>query len=92
MFIGLTMVIGMPAMAIGHRMGDSRTVKRLLIAGLAVGTMMAGLSVTSELLVRRCLDAGNTGCLDYGAVGVQTLILIIYGVAALLVALRLLRD
>jgi hypothetical protein len=92
LFVGLATIIGLPVMAVAYRRDEILTLRRFLLGGVAVGILVAILSTTSDMLVSRCLDAGNTGCLDYGAVGIQTLILVIYGVASLIATVRLLRG
>ena len=92
LFVGLVTLIGTPVMAVAYRRGEPRTMRKFLFAGLLVGLFVAVLSATSDALVSRCLEAGNTGCLDYGTVGIQTLILVAYGLVSLIATARLIRD
>jgi hypothetical protein len=92
LFVGLATVIGLPVMAVAYWREQLPTLRKFLLAGLAVGLLVAVLSTTSDMLVSRCLDAGNTGCVDYGAVGIRTLILVAYGLVSLIAAVRILRS
>lgn len=92
LFVGLALLIGLPVIAVAYRKQEVRILRGFLLAGIAVGGVAAILSTTSDMLVSRCLDAGNTGCLDYGTVGIQTLLLVVYGVVSLVVTVRLLRG
>ena len=92
LFVGLFTLIGSPVMAVAYRRGKSRTMTKFLFAGLLTGLFAAILSATSDALVSRCDEAGNTGCLDYGTAGIQTLILVAYGLVSLIATVRLIRD
>lgn len=92
LFVGLATLIGLPVVAVAYRRGEQRTMRKFLIAGVVVGVLVAVVSGTSDLLVSRCREAGNTGCLDYGAVGIQTLILVVYGLVSAIGTVRLLRS
>lgn len=92
LFAGLAMAVALPVLVVAHRRGKTEVVRSFLVAGMAVALVAATLSATSDALMSRCRDAGNTGCLDYGMVGFQTLIFLIYGVVSLAGAVRLLRS
>lgn len=91
-FVGLATMIGLPAMVVAFLRREIRTLRKFVIAGVAVGVLVAILAATSDLLVSRCREAGNTGCLDYGATGIQTLILVVYGLVSVVAALRIQRG
>lgn len=92
LFVGLATLIGLPVVAVAYRREQPWTMRRFLFAGVLIGLFVAVLSATSDALVNRCLEAGNTGCLDYGTVGIQTLILVGYGLVSLIGTVRLIRS
>lgn len=91
-FGGIAVVMASPVAIVGLRRGESETVRRFLLGALIVGIFSALVSLGSESLVRRCANAGNTDCVDYGAFGVQVLALGVYGVFSLLRAIAISRN
>jgi hypothetical protein len=66
-------------------------IKRFVIAAVGAGLFCGVLEMNSERLVAQCVAAREVDCVDYGAAGIQALVLIGYGATALLRA-WLLRD
>ncbi len=91
-FGAIAALLAGPVLIVGLRRGLSATVRRFLLGAGIVAVFSALVSLGSDALVRRCFDAGNTGCLDYGAFGVKVLALGVYGVLALLRAIAISRD
>lgn len=91
-FGAIALVLATPVVFIGLRRGQTRTVGRFAIVGCAVALACALLSLGSKSLVRRCLEAGNTECLDYGTLGMQLLALGLYGVVSLVRAVSMARN
>ena len=81
-----------PVAILGLREGLHDTVRRFLTAAAVVALGCALLSWGSNALVDRCLDAGNTGCLDYGAMGMQVLVLSGYGLVSVLRSVSIWRN
>lgn len=92
MFGLIASILAAPVVLIALRSGLMDTVRRFGLFGGGVALGCALVSLGSDALVSRCLDAGNTGCLDYGARGLQALALGLYGVAALLRAIGIARS
>lgn len=88
----IALILATPVVIIAFRRGMTDTVRRFAIVGASVAAGCALVSLGSDALVTRCFDAGNTGCLDYGARGVQALALGLYGVVAVLRAVGIARS
>lgn len=88
----ITAILAGPVVIVALREGLTDTVRRFALVGGAVALGCALLSLGSEALVGRCRDAGNTGCLDYGALGMQVLVLGVYGAVSLLRAFTIARN
>lgn len=81
-----------PVVILGLREGLNETVRRFVIAAAIVALGCALLSWGSNALVSRCMDAGNTECLDYGGLGMQVLALGIFGLVSVLRSVSIWRN
>lgn len=91
-FSGLVLIASVPLLIVALRRQKARTVRHFLIAGGLVALLCAATSAGSERLVRQCREAGNPTCLDYGASGLQLLLLAGYAVVAWIVAYNISRE
>lgn len=80
---GAALLLATPALVIALKRGLRSTVRRFLLASAGVGVATGLLSLVSRWLVDRCREAGNTGCVDYGAAGMQLLVLVAFGIVSL---------
>ena len=64
-------------------MGRIPLIQKFAIAAAIVAAVAASISLSSDILVQQCFDAGNTGCIDFGSAGFRMLLLGGYIVAAL---------
>jgi hypothetical protein len=91
LFTAIMVVAALPVVLLSRRTNPARA-RRFLTAALVSGLVCGVLATTSEKLVDDCIAAGNPSCLDYGAAGMQLMIVIGYAAIALISGFRLWRD
>lgn len=82
LFGAIALFLSAPVTVIGLQSGRRKTVRRFTFAAIVVGVVAASISLVSDWLVGLCREAGNTSCIDYGAAGMQLLLLLAYGIAS----------
>jgi hypothetical protein len=93
-FVPLTSIMvlaALPVVFFSRRTNPAKA-RRFLIAAAVAGLSCGVLAATSKKLVDDCLAAGNTSCLDFGATGLQAMIVIGYAATALISGFLLWRD
>ncbi len=68
-------VFSAPLIFIARRRGREALARRFLIAAAVVAGLSAAIAASSEVLVERCFEAGNTGCVDFGSSGFRMLLI-----------------
>lgn len=91
-FGAIATALGAPVVILGLREGLHDTVRRFVVAAGVVAIGCALLSWGSNGLISRCLDAGNTDCLDYGTRGMQVLALGSYGLVSAIRSVSIWRN
>lgn len=91
-FTGLLALLGAPFFFVAWRKNRFRPLRNFIISAVVIGIICATLATVSERQVMQCLDAGNTDCIDSGAVGMQLLFVGLYAVTAWVNALVMWRD
>ena len=91
-FGAIAAALGAPVWIHGMREDLHDTVRRFVVAAGMVAIGCALLSWGSNALISRCLDAGNTDCLDYGTRGMQVLALGSYGLVSALRSVSIWRN
>ncbi len=91
-FTGVALALWIPLAVIGRRKGRHKTVTRYVYGAIGTGVVCALVASSSERLVDQCEVAGNPTCIDFGATGIQMLLLGGYGFAVLLNAFLVYRD
>lgn len=71
----IMVVLAVPLIVVAVRLKRSPVLVRYLLIALALAVLVAGIEATSNLLVERCVAAGNVGCVDYGASGGKVMII-----------------
>ncbi len=65
----IMVVVALPLFYVARRLRRPKVLIRYAGIAAALALLVAGMEATSRLLVERCMEAGNTGCVDYGAAG-----------------------
>jgi hypothetical protein len=86
LFTGLALVLGAPVFVVARMRHRKKTARGFLIAAGVIGVLSAILSFSSEMLESRCEAAGNPSCLDFGASGLQLVLVVGYVLASWIVA------
>ncbi len=83
-FTGILLVVSIPLLLVARRDGRFDTIRKFLVGAGVVGLLCAIGSATSDALVNKCTDAGNSSsaCIDAGTTGFQVLLVGGYAVAA----------
>lgn len=89
---GLMLLLAVPLFLVTRRTGRRATARRFLIAAVILGVFCAGLSASSERLVNQCRAAGNPTCLDFGASGLQTLLIAGYAIMSWIMTVVVYRE
>lgn len=82
LFGGIALFLSAPVTIIGLQDGRPNTARRFIFGAIVVGVSCASISLVSDWLVGLCREAGNTSCIDYGAAGMQLLLLLAYGIVS----------
>ncbi len=82
LFIAAFVVLALPAVLMARRLGRTDSAKRFLIAALVSGLVCAFIGLGSRGLVNDCENAGNSACFDFGGEGMQTMILVGFGLVS----------
>lgn len=89
---GIFLAFTLPVAILAPRKGHLETPRRFLTAA-GILTLVAALIVTTrEQLIAQCEAVGNTACWDYGGTGFLLLLVVPYGVTALVRTFYLYRD
>ena len=91
-YTGGLLLASVPVMIIAWRWGRVETIRRFAIAAGLIGLMCALLSLTSKELVDSCIAAGNKNCFDFGADGLQLMLVVGYVGTALVRAFLIYND
>lgn len=92
LYAGIVLFVSIPTLVLARRKRRAKTARRFLITGGIIALFCALVSALSERLVRQCEEVGNTSCVDYGATGMQFLLIAGYAVASLTAAIGISRD
>lgn len=92
LFTVLVGTLSIPLVVVARRRGRTETIRKFLLAGAAVAVAGATVSATSERLVRQCEEAGNPTCVDFGAMGIQFVLVAGYGIAVVIATLSIHRS
>jgi len=83
-YLALFLAVAAPPIAFARRRRERATIRHFLVAALLCGVLSGGVAASSRLLVDRCRDQGNTQCHDYGASGLQFVLIAAFaGTAAI---------
>jgi hypothetical protein len=83
--------ISVPVVVLARKRQRRHIGRRFLLAA-GVGSLFASaVTTTSDALVQKCLDAGNTSCFD-GSIGILVLVIGVFAVAAVSTAWVLYKD
>ena len=91
-YTGGLLLAGVPVMIIARRRRRVQTIRRFAIAAGLIGLICATVSVSSEELVDSCIAAGNKNCFDFGADGLQLMLVVGYVGTALVRAFQIYND
>ena len=86
---GIMLLFSIPVLVLAWRMGRRKTMRRFLIALVAIATFNAALAANSEILVDMCEAVNGRPCIDFGTAGTQLLLVIGYVIVALVRAYAL---
>lgn len=86
LFTGLALVFGAPVFVVARLRDRKKTARGFLIAAGVIGVLSAIISFSSEMLESRCEASGNPSCLDFGASGLQLVLVVGYVLASWIVA------
>ena len=75
---GILFLFKIPTFYLAWRKGRKKTIRRFLMAGIAVGLVVAVISATSERLVEQCEAVNYLGCVDYGSAGMRLTIMVAF--------------
>lgn len=92
LFTVLVGILTIPLIVVTRRRERQETVRKFLFTGAAVAISCAMISATSERLVRQCEEAGNPTCVDFGASGIQFVLVAGYGIAVAIATLNIHRS
>ena len=70
------LVCSIPVFVVCLRRGQTLTPRRFAVAAVLLGLVAGALESGSDLLVERCLAAGNSACFDYGGTGLMILLFV----------------
>ena len=83
-FVGLFLALAATPVLVARRRREAGTIRRFLRAALVCGVVSGTVVASSDQLVERCRDQGNTNFQDYGATGL--LFLVVAGFVAVAAA------
>ena len=91
-YAGGLLLVSVPVMVIARRRGLVKTTRRFAVAAGLIGLICATVSVSSEELVDSCIAAGNKNCFDFGADGLQLMLVVGFVGTALVRAFQIYND
>lgn len=86
---GILILLATPTLYLAWRAGKSRTIRRFLIAAVAVGLLIGTVAATSGQSLEQCELANGRSCNDYGSTGMQLTIVVIFTIVSWVKALAL---
>lgn len=67
--LAIMLILGSPLFIVAGKLRRTNVMVKFLGIAIILAALIAGMEATSDLLVERCRESGNTGCMDYGASG-----------------------
>lgn len=86
------LVLASPLFWVAFRNNKSAVARKFAFWAIALTVLITGIELTSRGLVGRCLDVGNTQCVDYGGTGAQFLIISAFAVVSWIRARAIVRP
>lgn len=91
-YIALLGLLAVPVVAVAHRSGRRRTIRRFLVAAAVAGTFCGFERAMTDRLEGQCRASGNTQCVDYGGSGMIYLVVVVFLCTSLTRAYLIHRD
>ncbi len=67
--LAIMLLLGAPLFIVAGKLKRSKVMIKFVAIAAVLAALIGGMEATSDLLVERCRESGNTGCMDYGASG-----------------------
>jgi hypothetical protein len=79
---GILLLLTTPTFYLAWRNGQKKTIRRFLIAAIAVGFVVAVIAVSSGQLLDQCEAENNRACFDSGSAGMRLTIMAVFVIVA----------
>lgn len=86
------LVLALPLFTVAWRNDRRSTIRSFVLTAVGVGILCGLVAITSRRQVAQCLEAGNSDCVDSGAIGLQLVMITFYAVFAWLSAFSISKE
>lgn len=88
----LLLVLALPLFVVAWRRQRRQAARSFMVSAGLVGVLCGVITLTSRRQVAQCLQAGNSDCIDSGAIGLQLVMVAFYALFAWLAAFSISKD